>query len=59
MIWIGLFEYSKYDMDLFVIVFFFDKNYVIKFLKGGKILDKEMVCYLILKFLDMGLLFVF
>lgn len=44
MIWISLFEYSKYGMDLFVIVVFFDKNYVIKLLKGGKILDKEMVC---------------
>lgn len=46
-------------MDLLVIALSFDKNYVIKFLKGGKISDKEMVCQLILKFPDMGLLPVF
>lgn len=46
-------------MDLLVIALSFDKNYVIKFLKGGKISDKEMVCHLILKFPDMGLLPVF
>lgn len=59
MIWISLFEHSKHDMDLLVIALSFDKNYVIKFLKGGKISDKEMVCHLILKFPDMGLLPVF
>lgn len=43
-------------MDLLVIALSFDKNYIIKFLKGGKISDKEMVCQLILKFPDIGLL---
>lgn len=43
-------------MDLLVIALSFDKNYVIKFLKGGKISDKEMVCQLILKFPDIDLL---
>lgn len=43
-------------MDLLVTALSFDKNYVIKFLKGGKISDKEMVCQLILKFSDTGLL---